>query len=348
MASHHNGAVLDLVHPQDARLRRVQDGRRHKRAVDPAVRDGERAALHIGHGQLVIPRAGTHFGDLLFDASKAHLVSIAQHGYDKAVGRAHGNPHVDVVFINHILPVDFGIDLGNFLQGVDTGFDEKRHEAQLHAVLLFKDIFVGVAQLHHARHVDLVIGGQHGGGVLRVFQALGDGGTQAGHLDALFTGGIVSRNGRAGDGGRGRCGGCSGRRGSGGLGHVFLHDAAIAACTGDLGRGQARFGHGFLGGGGVFDVFANGRHGGGNCGRCSFGGCYCGGSTFGHNRQARACGHGGAFGGDDLGQNASNGAGHFDRNLIGFQLAQHFVYFHHIARLFEPCRYGRLSHAFAQ
>src|SRR5690606_1524663 len=38
---HHHRAVLDLVHPQNTRLRRVQDRRGHQGTVNAAVRDGE-------------------------------------------------------------------------------------------------------------------------------------------------------------------------------------------------------------------------------------------------------------------------------------------------------------------
>jgi hypothetical protein len=49
-----------------------------------------------------------------------------------------------------------------------------------------------------AGHVDLVIGGQHGGGVLRVFEAAGDGLAQAGHLHPFFAGRVIGGNGRTG------------------------------------------------------------------------------------------------------------------------------------------------------
>src|SRR5437899_2368324 len=40
-------SLLNLVHAEDAGLRRIENRRRHQRAVDAAVRDGKGAALHL-------------------------------------------------------------------------------------------------------------------------------------------------------------------------------------------------------------------------------------------------------------------------------------------------------------
>jgi hypothetical protein len=63
---------------------------------------------------------------------------------------------------------------------------EEAHEAELHAVLLLKQLLVLLAEFHHRAHVHLVVGGQHGGGVLRIFQATRDGLAQLGHAHAFF------------------------------------------------------------------------------------------------------------------------------------------------------------------
>ena len=327
-------------------MRGVEDGGTHQRPVNAAVRDGETAALHVGHGQLAVAGAQAHFGDLLLDGGKAHLVGVAQDWHHKAVGRAHRHAHVDIVLVDHVLTVDLGVDLGDLFQGVDAGFDEEGHEAQLDAVLFLELVLVGVAHLHDAGHVDLVVGRQHRGSVLRVLQAFGDGGAQAGHLDALFPGGIVSRDRRARD--RDRSLRHDHRSGTaGGFGDIFLHDAAIAARASDLIRRQPGFGHRFPGGGGVFDVL------GGRCrngGRCRGGGCgfgrRCG--PFDHDGEPGVGGDGGALGGEDLCQNTGHRAGNLDRDLVGFQFTQHLVLFHRIAGLFEPGRNGGFGDTFAQ
>src|SRR5690606_19841487 len=60
-------ALDDVVHPEDPDLRGVQDGGRKHRPVDPAVGDGEGAALQLVEGQLAITRAGGELGDGAFD-----------------------------------------------------------------------------------------------------------------------------------------------------------------------------------------------------------------------------------------------------------------------------------------
>ena len=90
------------------------------------------------------------------------------------------------VLVDDVGAVDLGVDLGDFVQGVHASLGEEGHKAQFHAVLFQKQVFVFVAQRHHLGHVDLVIGGQHRGGVLAVFQAARDGLAQAGHFHPFF------------------------------------------------------------------------------------------------------------------------------------------------------------------
>src|SRR5687767_8137656 len=57
-------ALLNGVHSEDARLGRVQDGGRHQRAKDAAIRDGERAALELVERELVVSGLLTELGNL--------------------------------------------------------------------------------------------------------------------------------------------------------------------------------------------------------------------------------------------------------------------------------------------
>ena len=54
-----DGPVEDAVHAEDGGLRRVDDGRAEHAAVDAAVADRERAARHVLHRDLVLPRLRT-------------------------------------------------------------------------------------------------------------------------------------------------------------------------------------------------------------------------------------------------------------------------------------------------
>ena len=271
-------------------------------------------------------------------------MGVADHRHDKPGGGTSGHAHMHEVLIDDIGAVDLGIHLGHFAQGMDAGLGEEGHEAKTHAVLLLEVIFVGVAQRHHLGHVHLVIGGQHRGGVLRIFQAARDGLAQAGHFHPFFARGILGRGRGAGGGCGGRCGGL---RGGGGLHHIFLHDPTVAAGACDLSGVDAFFGHHLLRRGGMGDIFACAGGGGRRGGGCGRGGGHSGDSAADHGELAIGL-HGCAFGGDDFAQDTGSGAWHLDRDLVGFKFAEHFILRHGVADFLEPCGNRRLGHAFAE
>src|SRR4029078_13175677 len=71
--------LLDLVHTEEPGLRRVEDRRRHQRAVNAAVRDGEGAALPLVKLELPVARALAEIADRLLDGRERHMVGIAHH-----------------------------------------------------------------------------------------------------------------------------------------------------------------------------------------------------------------------------------------------------------------------------
>src|SRR5205814_7767262 len=77
LVAQHHRASLDLVHAEDRRLRRIEDRRRHQRAVDTAVGDREGAAGEVLDGELAVPRLAAELADLLFYLGEAYLVGIA-------------------------------------------------------------------------------------------------------------------------------------------------------------------------------------------------------------------------------------------------------------------------------
>ena len=104
-------------------------------------------------------------------------------------------------------------------------------------MLLLERVAVFGPQRHHRRHVHLVEGGQHRGGVLRLLQPRGDGAAQAGHLDPLLAR-LVLRAAAfaagAGAGGRARA--------VQEVQHVALGDAAVLAGAGaDIARRDMLF-----------------------------------------------------------------------------------------------------------
>ena len=98
------------------------------------------------------------------------------------------------------------------------------------------------------RHVDLVEGREHGGGVLRILEAARDGLAQLGHFHAFFARSVVGRGRRAdGDRRQKRC--LRGGRSRGIAEHVALEHLAALAGAGDVADVDAAIG-GVLGGGG--------------------------------------------------------------------------------------------------
>ena len=246
MTINHHGAVLDFVHAEDARLWRVKDRRGHERTVDAAVRDREGPALHFRHGQFAVTGAFALFCDGFFDLGEGHLVGVTDHWHHKARGCARSDAHVHKLFVHDVGAVDLSVYFRDFFQGVTARFGEERHKAQTRAVFLLKQVLVFLAQRHRRRHVDLIVCRQHGGRVLAVFQALGDGLAQASHFDPFFAGCIISGYGCArGGGGRSRSWGRSGTGNS--CHHVLFHHAAITARALNRRRVNALFRHDFLG-----------------------------------------------------------------------------------------------------
>ena len=191
LVTHHDGSLFDLVQTQDARLRRVQDRHRQHRAIDAAIRDGEGAAGHFLDGQLAVARPAAEIGDLRFDICETHLVGVAQDRHHQTLRCANGHADIVIILVDDLVAMDFRVDRGHFLQGADRRLGEEGHEAQLDAVFLLEGIAIFGPQRHQRRHVDLVEGGQHRRGVLRLLQALGDALAQARHAHPLLAAAVL-------------------------------------------------------------------------------------------------------------------------------------------------------------
>ena len=100
--------------------------------------------------------------------------------------RANGDADVVIVLINEIISLDLRVDLGDFLEGNDTGLDEERHEAKPHPVLLLEDVPVLGTQSHDGPHVRLVECREDGSRILSVLEALRDAPPQPGHRHPPF------------------------------------------------------------------------------------------------------------------------------------------------------------------
>src|SRR5262245_5811569 len=80
----HDRALLDPVHAEDARLRRVQDRGREQRAVDAAIGNGERAALQLFERKLAAAGADTEIGHRRLDLGEDDTIEGRQHRHAQA------------------------------------------------------------------------------------------------------------------------------------------------------------------------------------------------------------------------------------------------------------------------
>ena len=103
---------------------------------------------------------------------------------------------------------------GRFLERVDRGFHEERHEAELDAVLGLEGVAIFVPQFLDGRHVDFVERRQQGGVLLSAHEPRGDAAANEAHRDDFFE--FVAGVRRCRHGAR-RPGGAVGCDGLGGL-----------------------------------------------------------------------------------------------------------------------------------
>ncbi len=102
-------------------LRRVQDRRRHQRAEDAAVGDGEGAAGQLVDRELAVAGATAELGDLAFDLGEAHAVGIAHHRHHETLLGADRDADVIVVLEDDVVAVDLAVDGRDLLQRLDAG-----------------------------------------------------------------------------------------------------------------------------------------------------------------------------------------------------------------------------------
>ena len=215
---------------------------------------------------------------------------------------------------------------------------------------LLEGVLVGVTQGHDGAHVDLVEGREHGGRLLGLLQATGDGLPQPGHAHALLTGMGLARGGGCSRRRRGSSPGFEGGQGVG-LGH-----ASVLARAGDGGgiepalRGDALGRRGQDRGSG-----SGGRSAGrggrrlcrlGGCGRRSRSGCSGGrgsdGPFFQVSKDRARLDRGAFLGGDGL-QDAVGGRGHLEADLVGLKLDEDLVLADRLPGLLGPARHSGLG-----
>lgn len=182
-----NRLLLDGVQTENGGLGKVDDGSTHQTTKDTAVGDGEGTTSHVLNGKLVVARLLAEVGNGLLDADHVQALSVSDDGGDETLLGSDGNGDVDVVAVDNgvaaVRALNGGVDSRDVACGEDAGAREGGHETELDALVLENLVLVELAELHDGGHVDLVEGGQGGGGVLRLLQALGNAEAHAVHLD---------------------------------------------------------------------------------------------------------------------------------------------------------------------
>ncbi len=146
LAADHHRPFLDLVHAKNAGLRRVEDRRRHQRAVDAAVRDGEGAALQFLDLELAVAGAGGRRRRCPSRSARSTCDRSRGSPARRDLVGADRDAEVIVVLVDDVGAVDLGIDGRDFLERLDAGAHEEAHEAEFCAVFLLEQILVGRAQ----------------------------------------------------------------------------------------------------------------------------------------------------------------------------------------------------------
>ena len=156
-------SVLNRVHAEYAALWRVDDRGAQQRSVDATVGDGKGATFKVGQSQFAGVGLDGEIGNLLLDFGKGQLVCVTQNRHDQTAVGADSDADIVIVVIDNIAAVDARIDSWKFLQGLNAGFDEERHHAQLDAMLLCELLLVPFANLFDPRHIRFIKCRQHGG-----------------------------------------------------------------------------------------------------------------------------------------------------------------------------------------
>src|SRR4030095_17194161 len=90
----------------------MEKGAHTRGAVNAAVRDGERAALHLLYLTRPVAPAPPEIGNVLLDLRERFLVAVAHHRHDQALLGPDCDADVIVVLVDDVAAVDLGVDGG--------------------------------------------------------------------------------------------------------------------------------------------------------------------------------------------------------------------------------------------
>src|SRR2546426_750261 len=130
LASH--GPLLYRVQPEDAALRRIDNGRGEQRAIDATIADGERAALEFFDFEFVLLCAAREVANGHLDFGKAQPLGVPQDRDHQALAAADSYADVIVIVIDDVRSANLRVELRDKLQRLDGSLNEEGHEAKLY------------------------------------------------------------------------------------------------------------------------------------------------------------------------------------------------------------------------
>ena len=162
-----DGSLLNTVQAENGGLWGVDDWGTEQGTEDTTVGDGEGTAGHVLQGQLTVSGLVAQVDDLVFDFKQGQGLCVSDNRGHQTLWRGDGDGEIHVVSVDHGVAVfDGTVDGWDVLGGQGGGSGEGTHETHLDSGLLDELVLVELSHLHEGGHVDLVEGGQGGGGVL--------------------------------------------------------------------------------------------------------------------------------------------------------------------------------------
>ena len=127
-----HGLLLDPVHPQDAQLRMIQDGRRKEATLFAEGCHRERGAPQISGRDRSVPRRPSKAFDSARELEEREPVRVTyDRNHESGLGRR-GDTDVVVSLVNNLIVslIDRRVEHGMPRQGIGHGFDDEGQVAE--------------------------------------------------------------------------------------------------------------------------------------------------------------------------------------------------------------------------
>src|SRR5258708_22781609 len=98
-------SILDLMHPKNTALRRVENRCAEQGSINAAVGNGENTAHQVIELQFSFPRFGGEFGYILLELRATFLVTISNNRHHQSTFGANCNTDIIEMILNESIPV---------------------------------------------------------------------------------------------------------------------------------------------------------------------------------------------------------------------------------------------------